>query len=512
MVMRWLLGFALFVTVWVLGFAGTEEVGIRASGPDASARGLSYDRETRGRKTIEGVAESATAPNDEPEVLVDVEEQRVPNVWIFGSDGNPVVGCWFQVSVGEAKTTRHTDANGGLELPIPCTLKCGAYEWPVETDGLELRVQELVPLDIEILAPRGDRVPVPARAAARNYVRGGSGHAPIPSHVVWGKTTLRFDVDLPEGLARLGTEVSEAFVLSRYARRARLAVPTWRTTTLFVLVRNEAGTPALGAVVSGLTIAKKGFAAQHVVADRDGRIAVRGVPLLRHERLFVEVKKDLMMGSASIPLNRESETEITMNEIDYSVSMGGGVGGEMSGRSGRRRRRSWFPKRPPANLILEVRRANGTPASSAMVRFAKVSRRTDRSGRVRFEAVIPGSHSLIVSEPGLVTLRRKITLAEGKTSHLTLRESNGKARTVYVEDHEGAVVPFARITVHGGSTYARVVDGVQDLVLWTDHNGEIELPRLSAGNDRVWAAFGSRRKQVAVGADRRIVVDLAEPR
>ncbi len=515
MVMRSLLGFAVVVTGVLFGLTRPQEFDGRASAMARPDESLRFDRGISAHPKSGSSARThllAVGVDDETPSGPNPEATQ-PNVRIFGRDGEPVVGFWFQaIALDGTKTAKHTDRTGGLVLTTPCQLVCGRHRWNVETEGSHIHAEQLVPLDIEILTPRGTSVPVASRAAARDYVRGGRGQGPIPSHVVWGRTDLRIDVELPEGLARIGTEVHERFVLSRFAERARLAIPAWPETDLRVHIRELDGRPSVGAKVYSISIAGKGLNPKTIpAADAAGAITIKGVPLLRHEQLALHVSHNLRAGRVSVPVARRMQLDVQLNdEIDMSIGLGGGAGGGRRGRSGRRRV-LLGRQVEPATLVLSVQHSSGAPARGMAVRFSGKSGLTDRYGQVRFEKVRPGRYLLFVFEPGFVTIRKNIWLTNGETKHVTMREPVGATKIVHVQDHEGVPVPFARVTVHGGTRYVRIQAGVQDLVLWTDLNGEIELPRLSRGNDHVMAVFGSRGNRIKLPGGREAVLGLPEP-
>jgi len=487
----------------------------RACAPDVTGAGLDIDRAQPhpGSASVTPIISAGMCA--QPSGADVPARVPSPNVRVLGRDGEPAIGCEFQVMI-ERETIMsngatwilptaygdpvRTNEDGRIEVPIiPCVLK-NASCW-FEVTGPEAYAEGLVPLDIRILKPIGDELPVPARA----------GPDPIPSHVPWGASKLSFDIDLPDDVARPDRAVRENFIVSRYAEHARLAIPTWPATTVRLTVHDEDGKPVRGAKVTSLELGGRDVVARYEPSDAAGAITIRGVPLLRHEQLEIDVNGDETFGSVSFPIGREVHARVELQSNDFMITIGGGSGSWRRGCGGRRRivRAASYV---PATLVLGVHRSNGRPARGAFVQLSKKTLRADRDGQVRFEGLRPGRHSLWVREPGFVTLHRNVVLKDGEIKYLTLHEPPGVTKTVRVEDHEGAPVPFARVTVEGGATYTRIVRGVQDLALFTDHYGEIELPRLSRGNDRVRAVIGSRRKRIKMQNGSAAVVGLPKPR
>lgn len=86
-------------------------------------------------------------------------------------------------------------------------------------------------------------------------------------------------------------------------------------------------------------------------------------------------------------------------------------------------------------------------------------------------------------------------LRDGESRSLVLVEPPGWAARAVLLDSRGRPVPFAAATVDPRAPvrYLRVERGVQDLALFTDRHGAIELPRMHHGAAEIVFRYGSRR-------------------
>jgi len=120
--------------------------------------------------------------------------------------------------------------------------------------------------------------------------------------------------------------------------------------------------------------------------------------------------------------------------------------------------------------------------------------RTDASGAVSFQVRHPGLYTVSVRDPDFVYTKSTIYLRAGESRRLTIDEPEGWTGRILVLDASGTPVPFAAVEVDTSAPvdYIRVRNGIQDLALYTDLHGELELPRLPRGKVSITVEYGSR--------------------
>jgi len=113
---------------------------------------------------------------------------------------------------------------------------------------------------------------------------------------------------------------------------------------------------------------------------------------------------------------------------------------------------------------------------------------------VSFEVSHPGRYTVSVRDPDFVYTQSTLHLQAGESRRLTINEPEGWTGRIRVLDASGTPVPFAAVAVDTDAPvdFIRVRNGVQDLALYTDVHGELELPRLPKGEVRITVAYGSR--------------------
>jgi hypothetical protein len=126
------------------------------------------------------------------------------------------------------------------------------------------------------------------------------------------------------------------------------------------------------------------------------------------------------------------------------------------------------------------------------------SARADENGHAVFEEVRPGAYRLEVCDPDFVWSSLDVDLRSGESRSIVVHEPPGWTARVALVDSVGRPVPFARVHVdpHAPVDYVRVEDGVQDMALYTDRNGEISLPRMHRRPATVTFLYGSRFARV----------------
>lgn len=250
--------------------------------------------------------------------------------------------------------------------------------------------------------------------------------------------------------------------------------------------------------------------------DDTGWTQVHGIPHLLDERFWItagtrdhESYTELTLGpfgsshAAEIRLPAKPSWVLAANA---GIGLGGGAG---SGRRGR------YPRWVPARLEAVVFRADGSPAAGMAAFLGGTSGVTDPWGRVVFEGVRPGEHAFEVRDPDFVWSKVPVTLGDGESRAIEFVEPPGWTARATLLDSVGRRVPFARVRM--GWTmpveYVRVVNGVQDLVLYTNANGEIEMPRMHHGPVRLTFRYGSRSASVTLEeGDPYATVRLPRPR
>jgi len=227
---------------------------------------------------------------------------------------------------------------------------------------------------------------------------------------------------------------------------------------------------------------------------------VRGVPDLLGEQYRICASKDDAQGYASVLLRDFGERhtcEIRIAPVPSEVpvlGLGGGAGGSMRGRGGRR------VLRAPATLEVVVVCRDGSMGAGLRVRAGSTEKTTDAFGRATFEGVQPGIYDIAVNDPDFTWSAASAELAAGERRTFVLSERLGWTAHVLLLDSEGRSVPFASVLVSSGAPvpYLRVVDGIQDLVFFTDANGEIRLPDMHHAQVQLTFRYGSRSESVTL--------------
>ena len=162
-----------------------------------------------------------------------------------------------------------------------------------------------------------------------------------------------------------------------------------------------------------------------------------------------------------------------------------------------------------------MQRRDGTPAAATCVAANDKRGTTDDSGRVVLDGLFPGAVAVEVRDPDYVWSRLQLDLVDGESRTLVITEPAGWTARAVLLDAVGRSVPFAAVEVDSRAPvdYLRVEDGVQDLLLWTDANGEIRLPRMHQTSVKLTFRYGSREAKVKLEPDDPFaVVRLPPPR
>lgn len=164
---------------------------------------------------------------------------------------------------------------------------------------------------------------------------------------------------------------------------------------------------------------------------------------------------------------------------------------------------------------MHVLRRDGSPAAGALVVAGRKRGTTDDYGCVVFEGLRPGCVSVEVRDPDFVWSETVLNLVDGESRTIALTEPAGWTARAFLVDALGRPVPFAPVEVDSRAPvdYVRVEDGVQDLLFWTDANGEIRLPRMHEASVELTFRYGSREADVRLGPDNpSAVIHLPPPR
>lgn len=152
-------------------------------------------------------------------------------------------------------------------------------------------------------------------------------------------------------------------------------------------------------------------------------------------------------------------------------------------------------------LAMRVLRPDGTPAHGALIGTVEGdwSLYAREDGRVLFKGLPPGKHRMFVLGAGAVSFH-DAEITAGAETRLEVRADEGGRIALEVVDEQGRPVPYATITIEQPSGYewAEVIDGVQRLDPFTNHEGRRTLHRLEPGAVTVNATFGSRYARTKV--------------
>jgi len=257
----------------------------------------------------------------------------------------------------------------------------------------------------------------------------------------------------------------------------------------------EEGVPELDETGSALKLAS---------ADptrADGWTRVRGVADLLDEHYWIVAGKakseafaDVRLGALGGRYTAEIRIPVASTRAlmtNCAIGLGGGAGSGCRGRTARQ---------VPATLEVVVRLQSGRMGAGLEVHVGSSARTTDAGGRVLFEGLRPGTYAIDVRDPDFTWSKASIRLGEGEWRTFVFEERPGWTARAALLDSTGRPVPFAFAAVHSEAPvpYLRVEDGVQDLVLYTDVNGEIRLPGMHHAPLDLAFRYGSRSASVTL--------------
>ncbi|HEX5032774.1 MAG TPA: hypothetical protein VFX78_15120 [Candidatus Eisenbacteria bacterium] len=398
---------------------------------------------------------------------------------------------------------------------------------PTETSVASSR--DWVPLDLVVVnGETGTRVRPSATVVARSDETAKRNWRSSTHVRRCERAFVECKVEAPRGFvaADKGAYRGAAYT-SRYAERARLVAPMRREADVRVRVVDTSGTPVKGAQVRAVLAAgpepvfiacpprgtppdvRVGATTEPCVdndvpfeakpTDSDGWTQLRGLPHLLDERFWIVVGNDDREGFAKVTLGAFGEGLTLQVRLPAAPGLvwrdisAGLLGGNSDGNPSR------SPPRTPARLELFAVRRDGTPAAGARIGcgrgFAKIA---DEQGRVVFDNIQPGNYNAEVLDPDFVWSWLPVKLHDGESRSMTITEPLGWTAYATLLDSVGRRVPYASVGIRSSAPveYLRVVDGVQDLALYTDANGDIALPRMHHSPVELTFTYGSRTQRL----------------
>lgn len=297
-----------------------------------------------------------------------------------------------------------------------------------------------------------------------------------------------------------------------YASECTVVYPLRRALQATLVSRHAQGR----VVRADLSYAEVGGRGVKLASHRDGfgNVQLDGIPFLREEPLHVVVRDETLgavgalqtrlpsvfgrMPSLEVTLKDEpasrdeavEESRETENGLPYDESFGV--------------RRSQQAVR--ARLRVHVKRHNGEPAVGARVMLTEILEEhqspsgprwisTDVNGVARTSNPPEGRVIVEVEQRGFLDIRTEILMPPSGTKDVTLVEPAGGRLRVTVVDKQGVALPYATVEllVHSRNPYVDLVDGVQRLDRFVDHEGRRVFTRVPVGDLTYVAAWGSRR-------------------
>ncbi len=506
--MRWLLLVPVLATL-ALALASDAD-------PDRGCVPRALAECVRGRGSPARRPPDPTAESEEArEAEIAAEDLVAWEAILLGADGEAASGISFKVVRSDVKNriVHVTNDEGRISFPPPegkQTLLLvdlsDDRSWPLDAARTVLKLEDLVPLDLGVVATHTGQALEATDEGA-------------PSHVWHGEFETSFQ-SAPDG-AYVGDYVEVDATISIFARRVRMSLPARSEARLRLRVLEEDGRAASGARIDRAFMG--GFKPVFVAlrddelepeepseefaedngfnfdasgsTDSGGWLTVRGVPFLQGELIRLVVQKESRHRYAEVLLGGENVTRNLLvrlpahpNEAqETSVGFGYGCG------CGLVRRRD----NGSGTLTVSVRRRNGEPAARTNVLLHLKGNRygdTDAEGNVTFRGLPAGYFSIQVREVGFVYAEAKGTLGDGGRDHVALTEPEGWTAHLRVVSVEGYPLPYAALEVRTehGIPYVRLENDVQTLALYTDSRGEATLARLPKGAITVIAEFGTR--------------------
>lgn len=254
------------------------------------------------------------------------------------------------------------------------------------------------------------------------------------------------------------------------------------------------------------------------VSDVSNVVALDGIPFFPGAPLEIEALCDGAVGSASVPIPKNPralvEVEIVLRTPPPARSDGVPASASDTGTppAGDLPPADPFAdaKRPPRSqgaIEVLVHRRDGSLAPHARVVLKSRpggawlttrSAETTELGRANFTKVPVGDYWVSVKEPGIVPTSREITVSEGKTKSVVIREQNGATLDVTVVGEDGRPLPFATVSLVQPSRvrWLDLRDGDLRIDGFTDERGWRQFDHVEPGAVEVraqWASWhGSR--------------------
>jgi hypothetical protein len=394
------------------------------------------------------------------------------------------------VTVFPANHVVRTDASGTAALTGPEGADFLAVGDPFTHVGRVLqerrtvvRMPGLLPLEVEFRAVDTGRPWAPSnvrlvgRYGELALEHGRTDVSPLSAER-WHSVEIAFDAS--SGMTTLdGLRFGLAPYVSVDAARVRVTVALWPELDLTVRVVDLEDRPVREATVKAAYLDEQfddRVHAVHVAAaptDGDGRTRVRGVPHVPGLPLTVVVEAGGSSGFEETTIaSGKAEMEIVALDDDFpspsntAIGIGGGAGPQILGA-----------------LAAEVFRRDGRAAAGAHVSLKGLRRtqRADAGGRLRFDRVPPGRHTVWLAEPGLVPTSAAVEVGTVGVAQVTLREPEGWTLRVRTVDAEGRPLPFRPLAVKqtvSRAPYALLEGNTQVVPLLTGPDGTLLLTNL----------------------------------
>jgi hypothetical protein len=406
---------------------------------------------------------------------------RLNLLWLLLLAPVPLMILW---EVGRGPSDRER-SRGGLETPARPEVGEGgeAIHRPGHVDPAEtvLEPPEQIRLDLEVgFHEAATGVPLEGHWAPADESRE-RGIALVGEERRFDRWIEIYTVD--GWTARHGVRVRVEGRASAFADCLKLQVPLVREARIRLRYHYEhgGGVPR-GAIDTCVALYHRGLSVRQSDMDVNGVAWLHGVPFEPGAKIYLNVEHGVHLHSFERSLpdhNRPIEFAIPLREPGPEARAGGPYSELLDEPEEEELDDGWQP--PDTELRVAALRRNGRPAAGALLRVRSPhsdiwSGRLDEEGRARVTNLDPRAYLLVVDDPGFASPGRvDVAVREGRVTSAVVRESPGWTARILVVDRKHRPRPGLRIDVPG---YARIIDGVQQAVLYTGPDGRIELPGL----------------------------------
>jgi len=486
-------------------------------GPLGPLRPLEGAEEGRGGPSLVG------RPGSEAGEAPERPAKREAVLTVTDAAGVPLAGQTVSVFV-DGRLLGHlvTDGDGRIhltELPAEGVVQValGVLEgmpravYTLDGDALEIRAPNVVSLRVDVVdAETGAYLPHARWVFSTPELRGGraalDAGAATPILVRPGQRLARpFEAEALQGYVDWDPPWETS--VSRYATSLVARHPLRREADVVVQVKDEAGEDVRDAQVSRFFVAGRFEDSPQTGTWLLGGTPLERVPFYAGVDLHVRVETpDGRKGSAKRALPAAAHESLTVDVVVRKQATD--VVESLEVDEDRAYEESIQPVKPvsgaPAalvgTLVLDVQRADGSPAAGARVRVPLPGEhRADAEGRLRLEGLLAGEHVVLLDEPGLVPASETVTVVAETEAGAVLREPVGGTIVLTVKDAAGRTLPFAAVRVGqaAGTPWVDLApDGEQRLDPYADERGHRVLRRLQPGRVRLDAWWGGRRGTV----------------